>query len=449
MRMQLKNVKAYRSKGKVYYYHRPTRTRLRAEFGTPEFVREVEALNHKMAERADVSVRGTLGALIVAYRRSPEWAEKAIATKDDYQAVFDYLKIIDDMPLALLDGPAVITLRDKAFAAHKRRFANYVVQVLSLVFNWGKSRGFSAINPASDVPKLKRPKSQAAANRPWTIDEFRIVMMALPPELRVPVALGAYAGLREGDAVNVLWSTYDGTAIESRQLKTGDPLWVPAHRDLRDILDAERTRRSVTLFERNDTIVVGARGKKLTEAGFRSRFFKVIRELVREEWVRPGLTFQGLRHTAATLLAEAGCDVKDIQAITGHKTVAMAEHYARRANLRKRAVAAVDRLEAAFEILPTVQVVGIRAEAALKPVKFKVKVAAAPVAPRNGSSSPNAVLTEADVLAIRASTESQRKLAALYGVSRSLIEQIKSGKVWRHLLPQATQEVPSEHTPNT
>ncbi|MBP2310156.1 tyrosine-type recombinase/integrase [Azospirillum melinis] len=205
------------------------------------------------------------------------------------------------------------------------------------------------------------------------------------------------------------WRAYDGTAIESRQGKTGLPIWVPAHRDLRAILDAERSRRSIGPGDRDTSILAGARGGPLTPAGFRARFFAVIREVTEEEWVRPGLTFHGLRHTAATLLAEAGCDTKDIMAITGHKTVAMAEHYARRANLKKRATAAIGLMEQ-VDILPSAQVVSLQDEAAKrKPVKEKL-AKKAPAAPRTGTSSPNAVLTEADVLAIRASRESQRKL---------------------------------------
>lgn len=246
------------------------------------------------------------------------------------------------------------------------------------------------------------------------------------------MALGAYAGLREADAARITWSGYDGAAIEGRQVKTGLSIWVAAHRNLRAVLNAERERRGVTQLHRNATITISARGGALTEGGFRSRFFAIIRELVTEEWVQPGLTFHGLRHTAATTLAEAGCDAKDIQAITGHKTVAMAEHYARRANLKKQAAAAVGKLEANVEILPTVQVAGIRADAAPRPAK--VQAPATAPAPRTGTSSPNARLTDAEVLAIRASKESHRKLATMYGVSRSLIEQIKSGKVWRHLL---------------
>lgn len=41
-------------------------------------------------------------------------------------------------------------------------------------------------------------------------------------------------------------------------------------------------------------------------------------------------------------------------------------------------------------------------------------------------------LTEADVVAIRSSTESQRKVAALYGVSGTTVWKIRNGERWRH-----------------
>jgi len=48
-----------------------------------------------------------------------------------------------------------------------------------------------------------------------------------------------------------------------------------------------------------------------------------------------GLTFHGLRTTTATMLADADCDDTTIQAVTGHKTVAMVAHYRRRAKRRR------------------------------------------------------------------------------------------------------------------
>ncbi len=51
-----------------------------------------------------------------------------------------------------------------------------------------------------------------------------------------------------------------------------------------------------------------------------------------------------------------------------------------------------------------------------------------------GESNYNTKLTEADVQAIRASDEMHRVIAARYGVSRTSITHIRSGKRWAHLL---------------
>jgi hypothetical protein len=52
-----------------------------------------------------------------------------------------------------------------------------------------------------------------------------------------------------------------------------------------------------------------------------------------------------------------------------------------------------------------------------------------------GERSPRALLSDADVFAIRAAlkTRSQREVAADYGVSKSTIGKISSGKNWSHL----------------
>jgi len=58
-----------------------------------------------------------------------------------------------------------------------------------------------------------------------------------------------------------------------------------------------------------------------------------------------GLTFHGLRYTAAARLAEAGCSSKEIASVTGHKSLAMIEKYSRDADQRQQAGAAILRWE--------------------------------------------------------------------------------------------------------
>jgi integrase len=192
-------------------------------------------------------------------------------------------------------------------------------------------------NPATAVELIKPPRGAKQANRPWTAAELDTVLEAAPEELRAAIALGAFAGMREGDAISATWACYDGERISYRAEKTNMPVEVRAHARLRAILDATRRRGML--------IVLGARGRQFTQNGFQSRFFKLIRALEKAEKIGPDLTFHGLRHTLGTLLAEAGCDPPTIASVLGHKTTAMAEHYSRRARRGKLADAAIARLE--------------------------------------------------------------------------------------------------------
>lgn len=57
--------------------------------------------------------------------------------------------------------------------------------------------------------------------------------------------------------------------------------------------------------------------------------------------------------------------------------------------------------------------------------------------PLRGEANPIAKLTTADVLNIRASTETQVVAAKRYGVSQSTVSRIRAGNQWAHLLGTA------------
>jgi len=57
------------------------------------------------------------------------------------------------------------------------------------------------------------------------------------------------------------------------------------------------------------------------------------------------VTFHGLRKSAAARLAEAGCSIEEIAAITGHKTLAMIQHYTKEAEQKKLAANAMAKME--------------------------------------------------------------------------------------------------------
>jgi len=339
--IRVKHVHRVTAKGRVYYYHRLSGTRITAPYGTAEFIAEVQRLNELHEPREGRGpIPGTLGYLIAQYKASPEWREQlSAATRKSYDRVFSYLEPLGAMPLNRLDSPFVLQMRDKCFTTHKRWMANYVVTVLSAVWAWGKPRGHcKGPNPCENVQRIRRPKNAPEANRRWGEDELEVVLSRLEAPLALAVALGAFVGLRESDAIGWKWAALRGDMIVGRQAKTGGEIEVPIHPRLRELLDAAPRRA--------ETIVTGLRGRPLTVEGFRALFFRRLRALEAEGLVRPGLTFHGLRHSLASALAEAGCTPHQIQSITGHETLAMVEGYVRKANRRRLAKDAMDRLVA-------------------------------------------------------------------------------------------------------
>lgn len=329
MVIRMKGIKRVISKGHVYYYHRKSGIRIPGEPGTTEFMNALAAVGTKKADKKIAAkVVGSLGALLAKYQASPEFASRADRTRSDYAKVFSYLAPLDAMALAQIDGAFLYGVRDKANARKKRRFANYVVQVLSIVFNWGKTRGLCRSNPAADVEEIARPKNAPPVNRPWSDEEVATVMREAPPDLKVAIAIGCYIGMRQADMLKMTWAAYDGSAIEIRQNKTGEPLWVPAHRELRAILDEAKKTRTGT------QIAIGPRGKVWSQSGFQSRFFVFLKRLRDAGKIGPGLSFHGLRHTVGNRLAELGCDARTIAAVLGQITSTMGEHYSRHANRR-------------------------------------------------------------------------------------------------------------------
>src|SRR5689334_18483676 len=125
-------IKRVVAKGRMYLYHRATGERIRAEPDTDGFRLEVDRLDRKA--QAIEKGNGTLGQLCRAYLASPEFQAKAERTRLDYRKVLHRLEPLYELPAPTFNSVFTLKLRDKVFQKHGRRTANYVLQVLSLIF---------------------------------------------------------------------------------------------------------------------------------------------------------------------------------------------------------------------------------------------------------------------------------------------------------------------------
>lgn len=201
--------------------------------------------------------------------------------------------------------------------------------VLSVACETGREHGILVENPVRGVKRLRRARGEPEKNRPWSKQERQVVLEKAPAQLRIPIALAMFTGLRKRDALAITKAAVRDGKLWRRTSKTGREISVPLHADLAKILAGAAEHSAITLAATRN-------GTPWTESGFNSSFIKFISRLEAAGLVEPGLTFHGLRHTCGTLLVEAGFDIDSVRRWLGQKTLAMAIHYTDSADTSER-----------------------------------------------------------------------------------------------------------------
>lgn len=287
----------------VYYRHRKTGVVIKAEFGTAHFLSEVERLN---GMERPAPLPGTLGLLFQKWHKAPEFTNLKPRTRLDYEKIIEYLAPISAMPLRDLDTPAVLSIRDQAFKAKKRRFANYVVRVISSALSWGVPRGIVQVNLARGCPLVERPKDMPKGNARWAPGTPRAFIASKAGAVRWAAAIAYHTGMRQGDMLTLplsAWNEHEW--LRWRQGKTGKVCEAYVSEELASEL---RTAREHALKSNSVLFINGSRGRPLTAHGFRALWGKA----------NPLGTFHGLRATFAAERKEQGWTEESIQAALGH-----------------------------------------------------------------------------------------------------------------------------------
>jgi integrase len=323
---------------RFYFRHRGQRWPLPGQPGSVEFAARYDELRHQnVAPRQASNVAfgpNTLGAVIEKYIASEGFRSKAHHTRRQYRRILDRIKEIC--------GRALISdLREEHVREIRSRFlpatftADETVMLLSMLWLFAKEHLAMRLgpNPTTDVRKLHK---QSWTHEPWpaqVIDRFEAE--ARPrPNAALALLLLLYTGQRAGDVAAMKWEQYDGQAIEVRQQKTDELLWIPCHSNLRDALDR--------IERKSEFILTTQRGTGYSAGSLCNMVAEATAQIGAKQY-----TAHGLRKNAAIALAEAGCTVHQIMAITGHKTWKQAMHYTRRAAQKKLAQQAINQLEVA------------------------------------------------------------------------------------------------------
>lgn len=325
---------------KIYRYHRATGALLPGELGSVEFLTA-----YAEAERIQPKNTGTVAELIRDYILSVRFDRKAESTKREYKRMLGRLEAkFGTMPIRALASPKVRGVFNEYHEEIGRdtpREADNRLTVLSAVFSHAIAKtGKIDRNP---IEGFERLHSGDRSEMIWTEAPIHQFMQDAPVELQRALILAMHTGQRYGDLVRLRWSDYDGASISLRQNKSKRRVRVLCTGTLKRMLDGT-PRVCAFILSRPDG-----------RPWFTEKDDKALGKAWKEHMQACGLyvedraerlELRDLRGTAVTLLAEAGCSVPQIVAITGHTLQSahriLERYLARTAGLAEAAILAFE-----------------------------------------------------------------------------------------------------------
>jgi integrase len=326
-------------RARYYFRHKGKRWPLPSP-GDPGFMAAYEACKARIANPPQAPARvaflpGSLGWAIEKFLASDDFSNRAKATKAQDRRLLDELKRHAGAGLLRdLRDRHVKAIRDNFRTAFSTSVADATIAKLSVI--WAFADEYLQIENLGSNPTvgIRRVHTVKTERQPWPEHVMRAFDDNAIPQMRLAKALVLYTGQRRSDVVKMKWDDLTDDGIKVKQQKTGEELLIPCHRQLRELLG--RTKRT------SEFILVGERGKPLSG----DALYEALKKVLRRAGIT-GYSVHGLRKNAGVALADAGCDVRQIMAILGHRTFSMAMHYTKKSDQKRHARAAIEKWEEA------------------------------------------------------------------------------------------------------
>jgi integrase len=290
----------------------------------------------------------TVGDLLAAWEMSPTWDKLAENTKKQYSTYSRYLLKIQSAPVKKVERGSLLDLRDAVAKGRGNGAGIAFARTTSAAFGWAVARGWIEHSPATKLHSEIEHKHLPA----WTEEDVILALATLSEHLRRAVILALYTGQRRGDLIGMQWSAYDGAKIRVIPEKTkrhtdSQTLVIPAPPELRAELDAWRPEPA------KGPILTTKFGNPWRQGSNLSK--QLGDALSKVEGFPPHRNIHGLRKLAAARLAQAGCTLHEIAAITGHQSLGMLQLYTRSVDQERAAESATEKLERRKEFVGKIQ----------------------------------------------------------------------------------------------
>jgi integrase len=243
-------------------------------------------------------------------------------------------------PLEEITRAQILAFRDAQIATSAPATVNTALKIIRRIFRSARLDGYLLADPAEGVKTVKN--QSALERRPFSVDELKRVLDVAGEEWQSLIKFGLYTGQRLGDLATLSWAQIDlqRDEIALTVRKTGKRLLIPIAAPLREhILGLPAPDDPRAPVHPNASRIVDAQNGRvgtlsnqfselLVDAGLREARNHKSRGIGRDG-KRAGLelSFHSLRHTAVSLLKDAGVPDAVVMALVGHESAAMSARY--------------------------------------------------------------------------------------------------------------------------
>jgi integrase len=320
--------------GRYYFRRAGARARLPGLPGSSEFMAAYAGMLDAAPAPAPAAPGGvgSVAGAVKGYLASSDFADLAATSKVSRRRILEtFAKAHGHRRIAELERRHVDEVL-KPFAGKPGASRNFMAALRVLV------RYAIAVGLRSDDPTagIKMAKLSPGGHYSWTEEDIAAFEARHPigSKARLALALLLFSGQRRGDVIALGWQHVRDGCLHLRQHKTGRPLAIPIHPELKTVLDATPAG--------NMTFLMSERGGPYHP----SAFTHWLKDRCREAGLPRRAGPHGLRKACARRMAEAGCSVKVIAAVTGHASLSEVQRYtdaAEQRMLAEQGVAAITR----------------------------------------------------------------------------------------------------------
>jgi integrase len=247
-----------------------------------------------------------------------EWVKRQRAFVSKKCRVLQLVGVFGNHPLNSFSTQLVEKYQSERLVKNKPASVNKTIAILKHMLAKAVEWEMISEEILKKVRKVKQIPENNKRLRFLSSEECQALIKACDPHLRPIVVTALNTGMRRGEILNLKWDQID--------LKHGFILLeVTKNGERREIPINETLRRTLETLPRH------IKGPYVFWHGEEGKPYGELKKSFKSALKRTGIrdfTFHDLRHCFASHLVMAGCDLKTVQELLGHKTLTMTLRYA-------------------------------------------------------------------------------------------------------------------------